>query len=89
MKAGSVKIFLIYVMLCLIWGSTWLAIRFGLETLTPMYSAGVRFLLASFFILIFNYKCEKSSFYIRGYPYILIPKNFQLFPLTTPTGSFS
>jgi drug/metabolite transporter (DMT)-like permease len=52
MKAGSVKIFLIYVMLCLIWGSTWLAIRFGLETLTPMYSAGIRFLLASFFILI-------------------------------------
>ena len=52
MKAGSVKIFFVYAMLCFIWGSTWLAIRFGLETLTPMYSAGVRFLLASFFILI-------------------------------------
>jgi drug/metabolite transporter (DMT)-like permease len=52
MKAGSIKIFLIYAMLCFIWGSTWLAIRFGLETLTPLYSAGIRFTLAAFFILI-------------------------------------
>lgn len=52
MKAGGVKIFFVYAMLCFIWGSTWLAIRFGLETLTPIYSAGLRFSLASFFILI-------------------------------------
>jgi putative membrane protein PagO len=52
MKTGSVKIFFIYVMLCFIWGSTWIAIRFGLETLTPLYSAGIRFTLAAFFILI-------------------------------------
>jgi len=52
MKAGGVKIFLVYAMLCFIWGSTWLAIRFGLETLTPFYSAGLRFSLAAFFILI-------------------------------------
>lgn len=37
-------------MLCFIWGSTWLAIRFGLETLTPFCSAGLRFILASVFI---------------------------------------
>ena len=52
MKAGSVKIFFVYAMLCFIWGSTWLAIRFGLETLTPIYSAGIRFSLAAIFILI-------------------------------------
>ncbi len=52
MKADGVKIFFVYAMLCFIWGSTWLAIRFGLETLTPIYSAGLRFSLASFFILI-------------------------------------
>jgi len=52
MKAGGVKIFFVYAMLCFIWGSTWLAIRFGLETLTPIYSAGIRFSLAAFFILI-------------------------------------
>jgi len=52
MKAGGVKIFFVYAMLCFIWGSTWLAIRFGLETLTPIFSAGTRFSLAAFFILI-------------------------------------
>jgi drug/metabolite transporter (DMT)-like permease len=52
MKAGGVKIFFVYAMLCFIWGSTWLAIRFGLETLTPIYSAGLRFSLAALFILI-------------------------------------
>lgn len=40
-----------YVLICLIWGSTWLAIRLGLDSLTPLISAGIRFLIASFFIL--------------------------------------
>ena len=29
-----------------IWGSTYLAIRFGLETLPPFFMGGVRFLIA-------------------------------------------
>jgi drug/metabolite transporter (DMT)-like permease len=40
-----------YVLICLIWGSTWLAIRLGLGSLTPLISSGLRFLLASFFVL--------------------------------------
>lgn len=52
MSNQSVKIFLVYVLLCFIWGSTWIAIRFGLESLTPVFSAGVRFSLASVFIFI-------------------------------------
>jgi drug/metabolite transporter (DMT)-like permease len=32
--------------LCLIWGSTWLVIREGLHDLPPLWSAGVRFVLA-------------------------------------------
>lgn len=52
MKTEGLKIFLVYAMLCLIWGSTWLAIRFGLESLTPIYSAGLRFSMASLFILV-------------------------------------
>ena len=47
----ALKIFLAYLALCLIWGSTWMAIRIGLESLTPIFSAGLRFSLAS--ILIF------------------------------------
>jgi len=50
MSKLAAKIFLAYLALCLIWGSTWIAIRFGLESLTPMFSAGVRFSLASVII---------------------------------------
>lgn len=52
MKTSPVKIILGYVLICLIWGSTWLAIRASLESLTPFISGGSRFLLASFFILV-------------------------------------
>ena len=52
MSNQSAKIFLVYALLCFIWGSTWIAIRFGLESLTPIFSAGVRFSLASVFIFI-------------------------------------
>jgi len=50
MSKLAVKIFLAYLILCLIWGSTWLAIRVGLESLTPLFSAGLRFSLASIMI---------------------------------------
>ncbi|HEY6907372.1 MAG TPA: EamA family transporter, partial [Ignavibacteriaceae bacterium] len=46
------KIILVFALICFIWGSTWLAIRIGLETLTPMFSCGLRFMLASLLILL-------------------------------------
>ncbi|MDH3268582.1 MAG: EamA family transporter [Ignavibacteria bacterium] len=50
MSKLAVKVFLAYLALCLIWGSTWMAIRVGLESLTPLFSAGLRFSLASIMI---------------------------------------
>jgi len=50
MNAGTLKVISVYILICLIWGSTWLAIRFGLESLTPFISSGLRFLLASLLI---------------------------------------
>ena len=52
MKTSPIKIILAYTLICLIWGSTWLAIRASLESLTPFISGGSRFLLASIFILL-------------------------------------
>lgn len=52
MNSNSIKILLAYILITLIWGSTWLAIRIGLDSLTPLFSGGLRFLLASGFILI-------------------------------------
>lgn len=48
----NLKIVVGYAIICLLWGSTWLAIRLGLDDLTPLFSSGVRFLLASVFIFI-------------------------------------
>ncbi|MCW8802847.1 MAG: EamA family transporter [Ignavibacteriaceae bacterium] len=52
MSKLAIKITLAYTALCFIWGSTWIAIRYGLEALTPMFSAGLRFSLASIVIFI-------------------------------------
>ena len=38
---------LLIALLCLIWGSTWIVIKFGLADMPPFTSAGVRFLLAA------------------------------------------
>lgn len=34
----------LYVLICLIWGTTWLGIRLGTETIPPITAAGLRFL---------------------------------------------
>ena len=38
---------LVYALLCLIWGSTWLAIKVGLVGVPPFLGAGLRFLLSA------------------------------------------
>jgi drug/metabolite transporter (DMT)-like permease len=60
MNTATLKLVLGYIAICLIWGSTWLVIRIGLDSFTPMFSAGIRFLIASFIIFfIVKFKEEK------------------------------
>lgn len=40
-------IVLVYIMLCIIWGSTWTAIKIGLADAPPMWSAALRFVVAA------------------------------------------
>lgn len=46
----------LYIMLCLIWGTTWLAIRVGLEDFAPFFSAGWRFLIAAVVFALIIYR---------------------------------
>lgn len=46
----NLKVLLGYIVICLLWGSTWLAIKIGLDTVTPILSAGIRFIIATGFI---------------------------------------
>ncbi|MFA6540868.1 MAG: EamA family transporter [Bacteroidota bacterium] len=41
------KVFLAYLAICTIWGSTWLVIKIGLEYIPPLISAGMRFAVAA------------------------------------------
>lgn len=52
MKSTTPRIIFVYLLLCLIWGSTWLGIRVSLESLPPLISSGFRFIVASAGILI-------------------------------------
>lgn len=60
-----------YALICIIWGSTWLAIRVGLDSLTPFLSAGLRFLLAAVFIFLMmklrNVELQTDTLAIRLY----------------------
>jgi len=42
---------LVWLLLCLIWGSTWLFIKLGLKDLPPLTFAGIRFVIASLILL--------------------------------------
>lgn len=48
----KLKIVLVFSLICFIWGSTWLAIKIGLESLTPLYASGFRFIFASMIIFL-------------------------------------
>lgn len=57
MKSNSFNIVIGYILVCLIWGSTWFAIRLGLDSFTPLAGAGFRFVLSAFlFFIVIKYK---------------------------------
>jgi drug/metabolite transporter (DMT)-like permease len=60
----SIKIALGYILICLIWGTTWLAIKFAIFTLPPFFSAGIRFTIASLLILLIL-KMRKYKFHFE------------------------
>lgn len=44
-----------YILVCIIWGSTYLAIRIGVQSMPPFLFAGIRNLVAGSIILLFSY----------------------------------
>lgn len=65
---------LVYIVLCLIWGSTWLAIKIGLSSAPPLHAAALRFAIAvSILAIVTHIKKQKYPNNIRdflrlGYP---------------------
>lgn len=52
----SLKVIFAFAAVYIIWGSTYLAIRFAIETIPPFLMAGVRFLIAGLILFAFTYK---------------------------------
>ncbi len=82
MSNGSAKISGIYVLLCLVWGTTWVAIKASLESLNPFMSAATRFFLASaviFTIMKFKQiklqtdKLSVKLYFLMGFFSFIIP----------------
>lgn len=46
---------LAYILVCIIWGSTYLAIRVGVQSFPPFLFGGIRFMIAGSIILLFAY----------------------------------
>lgn len=75
-----------YSIMCLIWGTTWMAIKVGLEDLTPVFSLSLRLLISGVLLLFFilvkekRFSYDKNQFKIIAYltlfnyivPYVLI-----------------
>ncbi|MHB1653113.1 MAG: EamA family transporter [Desulfitobacteriaceae bacterium] len=54
-KKEKTSVILAYIAVCIIWGSTYLAIRIGVSTFPPELFAGIRFLTAGSLMLLFAY----------------------------------
>ncbi len=76
----GIKIALGYILICLIWGTTWLAIKFSIFTLPPFLSAGIRFSIACV-IIVAVLKLRRYKFRFR--------KKETIFLLLIGLGSFS
>ena len=56
----------LFLIVCLIWGTTWLAIKIAVESVPPLTSAGLRFLIAFPLFLAFAWVRRESVFFPRG-----------------------
>src|ERR1051326_2556270 len=69
---------IVWLILCCIWGSTWLFIKLGLRDLPPISFAGIRFVIASIILIVIVL--------IRRAP---IPRRLQDWRLIVLTGFLS
>ncbi|MDT4894811.1 MAG: putative rane protein PagO [Pseudonocardiales bacterium] len=46
-RRSLVAIVMLFTLVCLIWGTTWIAIKYSVEDLDPLVAAGLRFLVAA------------------------------------------
>lgn len=68
-KPSRAGLIFAYLMVYIIWGSTYLAIRFTVETIPPFFSAGARFLSAGLILVATRALCSGYRTTISGWKY--------------------
>lgn len=63
---------LLFIIVSLAWGTTFIAMKIALNTIPPLFTTGMRFLLASLFLIYLCYQTNTSLFFPEG------KNNFQL-----------
>jgi drug/metabolite transporter (DMT)-like permease len=71
----------IFIILCIIWGSTWLAIKIGLEGSPPFLGAGFRFGISAAFLLLIAVISRRKIFaFGEKWPQVLVAA-FLIYPI--------
>lgn len=72
-KPNSIQLIFGYILICIIWGTTWLAIKLSIFTLPPFFSAGIRFAIATLLIIgVLKFRKYKYSFNLRETVFLLL-----------------
>jgi len=58
-KIHRLKIFLSFLVIYFVWGSTYIAIRFSIETIPPFVMAGIRFVLSGLLLFVWSYRRDR------------------------------
>ena len=63
MKSERLLVVAGFILISVIWGSTWLAIKIGLENIPPFFGVALRFTVASIILLAITFlRGKKNSF---------------------------
>lgn len=57
----KVSISILFMLVSLTWGTTWLAMRIAVETIPPVFATGMRFMFAAPFLIIIAWLKKKNT----------------------------
>ncbi|MGF1721751.1 EamA family transporter [Vibrio kyushuensis] len=63
---------LLFVSVCLIWGTTWLAMEVAVASIPPIFATGLRFLIASPLLILLAKKLKQPLFFPKGQRYWML-----------------
>lgn len=61
----KVSISILFMLVSLTWGTTWLAMRIAVETIPPVFATGMRFMFAAPFLIIIAWLRKKHCCFLR------------------------